>query len=111
MTIPFFILQADISPRGGSIWLNIIKLVICISVFWLLFLCTKRKKAKENGMLNAQPPIQSPASFSQNQQVHKEEQKESRPISFCSSCGSKLKPGARFCSNCGNSVMPQQGNS
>lgn len=98
----------QVPPSSGSPWTSLIFILLLCLIFWLFFIRPKRKQRKEEE--NA--PLQSSADAIpyQHSKAQLEQSSASTPFSFCPSCGSKLKEGARFCSNCGN-VISQTGQS
>ena len=93
-------LQTQIPSQSGSTWSSLIFIVFLIVIFWLFFIRPKKKK----NQVSEQFPIQPRADNAYNQAVSLIDQPASQSFSFCPSCGSKLKEGAKFCSGCGNAV-------
>lgn len=96
----FVLLQTEVPPQGGSMWSSLIFIILLIVLFWLFFLRPKRKDAQEKEQITMPPATNNIP----NQPINQSGQPTSQSFSFCPSCGSKLKDGARFCSKCGNAV-------
>ena len=96
----------QVLPSSGSPWSSLIFILLLCLIFWLCLIRPKRKERKEK----EKAPLQSKDDALPYQHPNAEVERSfaSTPLSFCPSCGSKLKEGARFCSNCGN-VISQMG--
>lgn len=87
-------------PQGGPKWSSYIFIILLIVIFWLFIIRPKKKKNQEKEQIPKQPW----AKGISNQPDSHLERPTSHAFSFCPSCGSKLKEGAKFCTSCGNPV-------
>lgn len=78
--------------------MSILFILLVVAILWLLLIRPLKTKSKER----EQTPIQ-PKGIS-NQSSNHLERPTSQAFSFCPSCGSKLKEGAKFCTSCGNPI-------
>lgn len=102
-TMNIIAVTLQVPPSSGSPWINLIIILLLCHIFWLCFIRPKRKERKEKEKASLQS--RDDAIYHQHSNTKMERSSVSTPFSFCPSCGSKLKEGARFCSNCGNVIL------